>query len=184
MPRGPNDAGTPGKECHGRTIEWALNGSSFISAQTGLCLEAKATLMEVGRTWRVIQARCDPDNPWQAWVLNTSSMQLQLLQKQLSVHGDGTGSASPECLALQIPDIEGHNGHADRNLGEYPLSCLLWIDTDFALPVGVYGLPAGDETPTNSIDTCWPWENQTTVLEADAVDNSTFGVLSCLACGF
>jgi hypothetical protein len=118
MPRGPSDTGTPGKECHGRTIEWALNGSSFISAQTGLCLEAKATSMEAGRAWGLVQARCDPDNPRQAWVLNSSSMQLQLLQTQLSVHGDRVGT-SPECLALQIPDIKGHNGHADRSLGEY-----------------------------------------------------------------
>lgn len=48
------------------------------------------------------------------------------------------------------------------------------------LHTGVYGLPSGDETPTNSIDTCWPWENQTTILEADAQDNATFGTLPLL----
>jgi len=53
---------------------------------------------------------------------------------------------------LQIPNIPRHNGKPDRHRG-------------------IYGLPSGDELPTNCVD---GWENQTTILEADAVDNATY----------
>jgi hypothetical protein len=58
--------------------------------------------------WRVIQAKCDHSNPRQAWGLNTSSMQLQLL-------ADGASGAG-QCL--EIPNIPTHNGQPDGHLGE------------------------------------------------------------------
>ena len=136
IPRGATDVGSPGKECGGKTLDWTLNGTAFISSQSGLCMEAKQAAAGSG----LVQARCDAANPRQRWSLDPSSMQLRL-------------GESGQCL--EIPRLPEHDGHPDRKLG-------------------VYGLPSGDETPTNCVDQCGTWENQTTILEADAVDNATF----------
>ena len=60
-------------------------------------------------------------------------------------------------LCLQSPQLPGHDGRPDGALSPY-------------------GLPAGEETPTNEPPK--PWANQTIVLEADAHDNASFPNLS------
>jgi hypothetical protein len=114
----------------------ALNGTAFVSEQSGLCMEATAPAITEGEEepeaaggsatpaaaaaaaaapWRVIQAKCDHSNPRQAWGLNTSSMQLQLLADGASGAGAGAGGAG-QCL--EIPNIPTHNGQPDGHLGE------------------------------------------------------------------
>lgn len=121
MPRGPTDVGAPGETCHAKTISWALNGTFFVSAQSGLCLTAAAEQAgaheERSTTARqVVQAKCDPSNLRQAWSLNRSSMQLQLLQPSEPGDHARDSTESPQCL--QIPDLPAHNGKPDRHLGE------------------------------------------------------------------
>ena len=53
---------------------------------------------------------------------------------------------------LQIPNMPNHNGKPDGHRSDS-------------------GLPSGEELPTNIVA---GWENQTTILEADEVDNATF----------
>ena len=113
----------------------ALNGTAFVSEQSGLCMEATAPAITEGEeepeaaggsatpaaaaaaaaAWRVIQAKCDHSNPRQAWGLNTSSMQLQLLADGASGAGAGASGAG-QCL--EIPNIPTHNGQPDGHLGE------------------------------------------------------------------
>eukprot|EP01051_Picozoa_sp_SAG22_P023212 SAG22_NODE_5891_length_935_cov_0.761962_1_plen_161_part_00 len=113
LPQGPADVGTPGKGCGAATIEFSLNGSSFASKQSRLCMEAAATVDSATGRRGVVQAECDRANSQQQWSFVEGSMQLRLA---------GAGGGAGQCL--QIPDMPEHNGMPDRHLG-------------------VYGLPAG-----------------------------------------
>eukprot|EP01048_Picozoa_sp_COSAG05_P015956 COSAG05_NODE_1991_length_3734_cov_3.674828_1_plen_606_part_00 len=162
IPRGPQDAGTPGvipaPGCRGSgafapTMQWALNGTAFVNLHSGLCMQALS--MAVGAS--LVQAPCDGANILQRWASNASTGALRLVVGANTTAAAAAAAAPTHDLCLQSPEVPGHDGRPEGALS-------------------VYGLPAGEETPTNEPPK--PWANQTIVLEADAHDNRSFPNLS------
>ena len=75
IPRAPDDLSVGGRGCSSKTQAWKLvnssGGGAFVSAQSGLCLEAAAG-------GRVVQAVCDRARSGQRWAANTSSGAIML----------------------------------------------------------------------------------------------------------
>jgi hypothetical protein len=149
------------------TVALRLNSkaNALVSDQSGLC--AEAVFKSGADVGEVVQMPCNASNPWQQWSYNISSAQLRLETVPLPTPSlpNSVPTSSPSLpqqqaqthapMCIQVPNIPAHNGKPDGY-------------------IGVYGLPTGEETPTNCMDTCHPWVNQTTILEADRTDNETY----------